>query len=194
MTEMRATAAVDVQPGLGVARRIVHKLLSGIQVGRLTLIDGAQRHVFGGVPGELDATIVVNRDSAYSRVLRSGVNGAGEAFFEGDWDTPDLTKVVRLFVANRNTMRSMDSGLARAGRFAHRLWHWARRNTVKGSKRNICAHYDISNAFFETILDETMMYSSALFRDEADSLATAQYNKLARLCELLDLQPGERVL
>ncbi|MEM9603094.1 MAG: cyclopropane-fatty-acyl-phospholipid synthase family protein [Pseudomonadota bacterium] len=194
MTEMRATAAVEMQPRLNLARRLVLKLLGEIRVGRLTLIDGPQRHVFGGTLDGPSATIEVNREAAYTRVLRSGVTGAGEAFFEGDWDTPDLTAVVRLFVLNRNTMRTMNGGLARTGRVLHRLWHWARRNSVAGSKRNISAHYDISNAFFETILDESMMYSSALFQTDSDSLAQAQQNKLARLCELLDLQPGDHVL
>ncbi|MEM7376678.1 MAG: cyclopropane-fatty-acyl-phospholipid synthase family protein [Pseudomonadota bacterium] len=194
MTEMRATAAVDIQPRFSLARRVVLKLLGEIRVGRLTLIDGPQQQVFGGSQDGPSATIVVNRDVAYTRVLRSGVTGAGEAFFEGDWDTPDLTAVVRLFVLNRKTMQTMNGGLARAGRVLHRLWHWARRNSVAGSKRNISAHYDISNAFFETILDESMMYSSALFHSDSDSLAQAQQNKLARLCELLDLQPGDHVL
>ncbi len=194
MTEMRATAAMEIRPRLRLARRVVLKLLGEIRHGSLTLVDGDQRHVFGNPEDELAATIVLNDEMAYTRVLRSGVNGAGEAFFEGDWDTPDLTDVVRLFVVNRDTMRSMDSGLARAGRLAHRLWHWARSNSVKGAKRNISAHYDLSNAFFETVLDDSMMYSSAVFNDPADSLETAQQNKLARLCELLDLKPGEQVL
>ncbi len=194
MTEMRVTADMDVRPRLQLARRVVLKLLSGIKRGCLTLVDGDQTLVFGDPSHSLHATIALNRDMAFTRVFRSGVNGAGEAFFEGDWDTPDLTNVVRLFVINRDTMNSMDGGLARAGRLVHRLWHWARRNTLEGSRRNISAHYDLSNEFFETILDESMMYSSALFLHPEESLATAQQNKLARLCELLDLKPGERVL
>lgn len=194
MTEMRVTAEVDLQPRLTFSRRVLHRLLRHIRVGCLTLIDGSQQHVFGDPNHPLSAKISVRNESVYPRVLRSGVVGAGEAFFEGDWDTPDLTAVVRLFVVNRDTMRTMNRGVARLGRLIHRVWHWTRRNTVEGSRRNISAHYDIGNAFYETILDESMMYSSGLFLSDSDSLARAQQNKLARLCELLDLQPGDHVL
>jgi cyclopropane-fatty-acyl-phospholipid synthase len=75
-----------------------------------------------------------------------------------------------------------------------RWLHAARRNTRTGSRRNIAAHYDLGNEFFELFLDEGMMYSSAMFASPSDTLEQASERKLRRICEKLDLQPGDHLL
>ena len=72
--------------------------------------------------------------------------------------------------------------------------HRLRPNTISGSRRNIAAHYDLSNDFFRQFLDREMLYSCAVFERETDSLESAQKNKLDRICRKLDLSPGDRVL
>ncbi|WP_185022371.1 SAM-dependent methyltransferase, partial [Pseudomonas frederiksbergensis] len=75
-----------------------------------------------------------------------------------------------------------------------RWLHWLNRNSRRGSRRNIIAHYDLGNALFERLLDPTMMYSAALFESPEQSLEEAQLNKLARICRKLDLRPGDHLL
>ena len=77
---------------------------------------------------------------------------------------------------------------------ALRLWHTLRRNTRDGSRRNIAAHYDLGNEFFELFLDPSLMYSSAIYLNESESLETAQQRRLQRICQKLDLQPGQRLV
>jgi cyclopropane-fatty-acyl-phospholipid synthase len=101
---------------------------------------------------------------------------------------------MRLMLQNGDALGGMERGLARLSAPLHRLAHALRRNTRAGSRRNISAHYDVGNDFFQLMLDETMMYSCALFERHDMSLAEAQAAKLDRLCRALDLRPSDHVL
>jgi cyclopropane-fatty-acyl-phospholipid synthase len=74
------------------------------------------------------------------------------------------------------------------------LAQWLLRNTKRGSRRNIEAHYDLGNDFFQLFLDETMSYSCAVFDDETTALADASREKIDRICRKLDLQPSDHLL
>ena len=123
-----------------------------------------------------------------------GSVGTAEAYMDGGWESDDLTTLVRIMVRNRDVLDGMEGGLARLATSALRLWHSRRRNTKDGSRRNIAAHYDLGNEFFELFLDESLMYSSAIFVDPNETLETAQTRRLQRICSKLDLQPGQRVV
>ena len=123
-----------------------------------------------------------------------GSVGAGESFMAGDWTADDLTALVRILLVNRGLLDALDSGWSRLAEPARRLLHAAARNTRSGSRRNIAAHYDIGNDFFELFLDPTMMYSCAVFERADMSLEQAQVAKLDRLCRKLDLKPGDHLL
>jgi len=135
----------------------------------------------------------------YRAVAANGSVGAGEAYMDGSWRCSDLVGLIRLLVRNRDLLDGMETGLARLGGLAMRGWNALRRNTRDGSRRNITAHYDLGNAFFELFLSPDLMYSSALFAGDDDtlgegSLEAASTRKLQRICEKLDLQPGDRVI
>jgi cyclopropane-fatty-acyl-phospholipid synthase len=127
-------------------------------------------------------------------VAFGGSVGAGESFMAGDWTVDDLTALVRILLVNRGVLDGLDSGWSRLAEPARRVLHAAARNTRAGSRRNIAAHYDIGNDFFELFLDPTMMYSCAVFERDDMSLEQAQIAKLDRLCRKLDLKPGDHLL
>jgi cyclopropane-fatty-acyl-phospholipid synthase len=125
-------------------------------------------------------------------LLRDGETGFIDGYLDGDWSTPDLVRLFEFFMENEAAFaaQAAPSWLS----FVHsRLQHWSRANTRRGSRRNIAAHYDLGNAFYEQWLDRGMNYSSARF-DGANSLEAAQDAKLARIVELMGLAGGERVL
>ncbi len=124
----------------------------------------------------------------------NGSIGAGEAYIHGYWRSPDLAAVTRLFVANLEVLDALEGGLARLGRPILRLLHWVNRNSRRGARRNILAHYDLGNALFERLLDPTMMYSAAMFDSLEQSLEQAQLNKLERICAKLALRPDDHLL
>lgn len=177
-----------------IARRAVIERLGLIRNGSLTLIDGKDRFRFGDPNSDLAASVTVTDPRFYADVAFGGAVGGGEAFMRGYWQTDCLTNVVRIFAQNRDTLNQMDSGLGRFARPLRRLFHRLNENSRKGSRRNISAHYDLGNEFFELWLDRRMQYSAAIFPDHDAGLDEAQRVKLERLCEKLALRPTDHLL
>jgi len=147
-----------------------------------------------GEPGGLRAELDILDPGFYRAAAAQGSVGAGEAYMDGLWRCDDLVALVQLLVINRERLDAMETGLARFGGLALRGWHALRRNTRAGSRKNIAAHYDLGNELFKLFLDESMMYSSAVFADASESLEQAQFRKLERICRKLDLQPGDHLV
>jgi len=178
---------------IGFARKAVLRTLKNLQHGTLTLICPERTYVFGEGTGLL-ASIEVHRERFFSRVLWGGDDAAGDSWVDGDWSSPDPVAVVRLAARNLSGLESGNPLLTFASRLFHLLRHRMNRNTVAGSRRNIQAHYDLSNDFFRLFLDRNMVYSSAVFAHPDDSLEDAQLEKLDRICRKLRLGPQDRVL
>ncbi|MGE5088151.1 MAG: class I SAM-dependent methyltransferase [Candidatus Levyibacteriota bacterium] len=180
----------------GLAERALRARLAQLGHGRITLVDGARRDTFGRVTPRcaLHATLLVRDRRFYAEAAFGGSVGAGESFMAGDWTVDDLTALTRILLANRDVLDGLDGGWSRLAAPARRALHAAARNTRAGSRRNIAAHYDIGNDFFELFLDPTMMYSCAVFERPEMTLEQAQVAKLDRLCRKLDLKPGDHLL
>src|SRR5690606_26194200 len=166
--------------GAGLLRRAVLRQLEKLRHGLLLIQEGDDTLHFGTPLSELRAETRVNEPAIWGLVAGNGSIGAGEAYIHGYWSTPELTAVIRIFIANLEVLDAMEGGLARLGRPLIQGLHWLNRNTRQGSRRNIAAHYDLGNDLFEQFLDSTMMYSAAMFRNEDDSVEQAQLNKLER--------------
>ncbi len=177
-----------------IPEKLFLKTLESLKQGTLELVSGGTRRVFGDGTGDLAATIVVERPDFFKKVVFHGEDGAGEAFMAGDWWSPDLVQVIRLASRNLSSISSSNRLLNAANRAVLRVRHKLRANTVKGSKRNIAEHYDLSNDFFRLFLDKSMMYSSAVYENETDTLEQAQWNKLDRICRKLELSPSDHLL
>jgi cyclopropane-fatty-acyl-phospholipid synthase len=135
---------------------------------------------------------VIERWRAIWRLMRGGGVGFAEAFMDGDWTTPDLTRFLEWALRSEQ-----DAGAFRGhigARFARRLVHRLRANTRRGSRRNIAAHYDLGNDFYSLWLDRGMSYSSGIYRSGDETLEEAQDAKLERIAELLEAGGGDRVL
>ncbi|HTT39365.1 MAG TPA: cyclopropane-fatty-acyl-phospholipid synthase family protein [Burkholderiales bacterium] len=180
----------------GVAERLLRDRLAQIEHGSVSLVDKGRRETFGRSTDRcpLQATVHVRDRRFYSEVAFGGSVGAGESFVAGDWQVDDLTALVRILLVNGGVLDGLDGGWSRLADLARRALHVLARNTRRGSRRNIAAHYDIGNDFFELFLDPTMMYSCAVFERPGMSLEQAQRAKLDRLCRKLDLQPGDHLL
>lgn len=182
--------------GPDVARRLLLRLLSGTTAGTLTLIENGEKTVVGddSNPNAPHAEVTIHDPRVFKRVLTGGTIAAGEAYIDGDWSSRNLTEVTRFFSANLETMNTMTGKQNWLLRIALKLSHFANRNTVSGSRKNISAHYDLGNDFFKLFLDPTMMYSSAVFPHEHADLEEASRHKLELLCRDLELKPGEELI
>ena len=176
------------------ARAAVHRRLAAIRGAALRVIDADADARFGEAGSDLRAGVVVRDPSFYRALWLRGALGGAEAWMDGAWEADDLTRVIRILARNRAALAGLDGGLARAARPALRLWHALRRNTRRGSRANIAAHYDLGNEFFELFLDPTLSYSCAFFERPGASLEEAQLAKLDRICAKLALGPGDHVL
>lgn len=179
-----------------LAKRLVRSRLGTLEAGKLSIVEDGTCKVFGeaSTAGELKASVEVKDVRFYSSIAFSGAVGAAEAYIHGYWTTDDLTSVVRILARNRNVLENMERGSARVSAPLRKLLHWLHRNSRSGSKRNIAAHYDLGNDFFRLWLDETMMYSSAVFERDDMTLREASIAKLDRICRKLELNPSDHVL
>jgi cyclopropane-fatty-acyl-phospholipid synthase len=187
-------SAAASDPSLDVRSRLLARLLPQLAAGRLrVLLPGGQTLDRAGVEPGPDATVILHRWRALRRLATGGDVGFAEAWIDGDWTSPDLTAVVRLGIRNAQGFENALRGSAFM-RLANRLRHRMRANSKKRSPRNIEAHYDLGNDFYRLWLDPAMLYSSALWDGMTESLEHAQRKKLDRICELLCLSGGEKIL
>jgi cyclopropane-fatty-acyl-phospholipid synthase len=178
--------------------------LSGLRHARLQLCDpGATVELGETSDAALPRVRLEVLDPAfYRRVAAGGSVGAAEAYMEGLWrcSVPgldaggSLVALIRLLIRNRDLLDGLESGPARLGAAALRAWHAARRNTRAGSRRNIAAHYDLGNEFFQLFLSEDLMYSSALWQGSGDTLEAASVRKLETICRRLQLRPSDHII
>ena len=112
----------------------------------------------------------------------------------GSWYCEDLVSLVRILLRNRHVLDNMEKGSAKLTKPLQKLFHRINHNSREGARRNVSAHYDVGNDFFALWLDDSMMYSSAIFETEATSLADAQQHRLNVICERLELGPEDHVI
>jgi cyclopropane-fatty-acyl-phospholipid synthase len=179
-----------------LARTLLLHQLRKLRYGRLRLIDGAIDETFGAMSeaAPFDVMIRVRNPRFYSDVVCAGSLGAGEAYIHGYWHCDNLTGLVRLMLVNRHLMTDVDSGWSRAGAPLRKAVHWLNRNDRTGSRRNIAAHYDLGNRFFELFLDESMAYSCGIFQHADTSLREASLAKFDAACSKLALKSGQHLL
>ena len=173
--------------------RVALRMAEMIRVGTLTVVlpDGrTQRVVRTAHPA---ATVVIKDARAAKRLILGGSLGLAEAYVDGLWESPSIRDVMTLAAENEAQWVQILNGRPWM-RFISRLAHRLRPNTRQGARRNIIEHYDLGNDFYAAWLDPSMAYSAALFDHPGEDLEAAQTRKMHRLCTMLGLQPGMRVL
>ncbi len=176
------------------ARTQIFKVLNQLDRGGIHVQEGSQRYFFGNHNAELQAKVEVISPEFYSRILLGGRIAAAESWVDGDWESDDLTAVLQVFARSLPVINKIErrfSWLRYPAEFAVRL---ARRNTKKGSRANIAAHYDLGNDMYRVFLDPYMQYSSAIFPSASTTLAEAQEYKMWKICEELALGPDDHLL
>jgi cyclopropane-fatty-acyl-phospholipid synthase len=188
-------AATAERPAAGpLTLRLLARLLDRLETGTLDLEwRGTRTRLTGARPGP-GAELRIERPGAVlRRVAAGGDIGFAEAYMAGDWDSPDPAALLGLLTANEAAFAGLASGSG-PSRVLTRLLHLSRRNSRRGSRRNIAYHYDLGNPFYWLWLDPSMTYSCALFEGPEDDLETAQARKYARLLDLLDAGAGQHIL
>lgn len=189
------TTVSEFTKGLPAKARIALAAAVEMPCGTLTirLPDGRAAKVGGNGPGP-DAHLVLNNWKLPQRAFSGGTIGVAESYMDGDWESPDVTTFLELFLVNQETGEDLAGGSSWLLNAIQRLRHWLNDNTRRGSKRNITAHYDLGNAFYKEWLDPSMTYSSALYSTGANDLESAQAAKYRALAADTGITAGDRVL
>jgi cyclopropane-fatty-acyl-phospholipid synthase len=176
-----------------LAEIFLRRILLGLECGQLAIDTPAgERLVFNGHRSDQQARLKIHRWRSLWRLMSSGDIGFGDAYVAGEWSSPNLVNLLKLACNNSSMEEPLTS--VPAPRSWRRLRHALNRNTRSGSRRNIAAHYDLGNAFYQEWLDQGMTYSAGLFSSMGQTLEQAQDAKLDRVLNLLDLTGGEKVL
>lgn len=175
------------------ARRLVLDTLVRFPLGQLTLQEPNGNHIVLG-RGQPKAALTINDWRTYRMMMTGGSLGAAEAFMEGLWDSDDMISLVRYFATNVEPMQALEGLASKLARPLLSMLHIINRNSVSGSRRNIAAHYDLGNDFFNLFLDKQMMYSSAIYPRADASLDEAAEHKLDIVCRKLQLGPQHHLL
>jgi cyclopropane-fatty-acyl-phospholipid synthase len=173
---------------------VLKRLLKTAPIGSLTVtLPSRVTLVHKGARAGPEATLNIRRWRTLWRMMLGGSLGLARAYIDDDCRSPDVRALLDFGMQNEEFFVESAAGAQRS-RFLARIRHLRRTNTRQGSRRNTAAHYDLGNAFYKLWLDQNMNYSSGLFTTEQQTLEQAQHAKLARIVELLDVEPGQRIL
>lgn len=190
--------AISTRPRWGERwlRQAVFRRLEKLERGCVVVADADGAREFGRADPDypLRATVTIHDPSAYRRLALRGSIGVGEGYMAGEWSCDDLPTLVRIFVLNQDALLGLEKGLARLITPLFRLLYARRDNDRHGSRANIAAHYDLGNEFYRLFLDDTLMYSSAVFPTPDAPLRDASVAKIDRICRKLELKPDDHLL
>ena len=182
-----------IQSAPMAARRVL-QLLEKMEHGTLTVQFPDRSSKVYGNGAMPHAAISLRNWNVFLASMKSGDIGFAETYIAGDWTTPALSDLLRVMIQNRRVVEDLIYG-SWWGRMIYRVKHLLNRNHKANSRKNIHAHYDLGNAFYELWLDGTMNYSSALFEgDFSRSMQAAQNAKVRRALQATDVTAGSRVL
>lgn len=178
------------------ARNILFSVMKRLKRGRILIQDGDMRLAFGQPTdgASLTARVTVLHPGFYNRILFGGSVGAGEAYMRGLWRTDNLTVLIRIILINQAVFEGLDRRWTKLFAPAYQVFHSLRRDTKRGSRANISAHYDLGNDFYRFFLDETLTYSCGLFEGGSSTMKAASLAKYDRICRKLALKATDHVL
>ncbi len=192
--------AVRIASRSGFYEKLILNMFAKMQLGTLNLfLPSGESIVFGNGQGNITAHIEIKNNSFFKRCVLFGDIGFGEAYVEGDWDTDNITNVIKWFLLNIENAPSISGSKTKSLglnilKLFNKIRHSKNNNSINGSRKNISEHYDLNNDFFALFLDSTMTYSSAYFKEENMTLEQAQLAKYERLCKQLRLKESDHVL
>lgn len=195
---MSSTIAISAKKGF--YEKAVLNMLSKMQLGTLNLtLPSGEQITLGNGEGGIVANAEIKNPYFFKRCVLYGDIGFGEAYVDGDWDTDNITNVIKWFLLNVDNAPTISGSSSKSFvlnvlKIFNNIYHSKRENTLTGSKKNISEHYDLNNDFFASFLDSTMTYSGAYFNKEGITLQEAQLAKYDRLCKEMNLKPGDHVL
>ena len=184
----------------GFYEKVILNLLSKMDMGSLSItMPSGEIIKLGNGEGNVIANIEIKDYTFFKRCVLFGDIGFGEAYIHGQWDTDNITNVIKWFIINIEKAPTISGSdiqnlTLNILKIFNRIYHFKRSNSLNGSRKNISEHYDLNNDFFALFLDPTLTYSCAYFKEEGINLENAQIAKYDRLCKQLNLKSTDHIL
>ncbi len=177
------------------AMRFLLSVAKKIEVGSITIefSQTGEEHTYFGTEYGPHGHITIHDNGVAKRLIFGGMLGFNESYDDGQWDSPDLDRFFQVILLNEEAIDNPLLG-SKWYRILNFILHRLRPNSKRGSRKNISAHYDLGNDFYEKWLDPSMTYSSAIYDQDTENLEQAQQNKYKKLAEKMDLKPEHTVL
>ena len=172
----------------------LQKKFKNLKTGHISVNDGDETFTFGDSSSDEKVSVDIHSQEFYVMTGSGGALGIAEAYVAGYWSSDDVVKLFQIIIRNRDILLSLEKGFAKLVKPINKMIHRGRQNTLKGSKENILAHYDLSNDFYKLWLDPSMTYSCAFFNNDSVTLEEASIEKLDRICRKLNLSEDDSVL
>ena len=195
----RAERIASVRPN-SLFVKIVLGILQKMSKGTLNVVfPWGEELTFGNGDNTMSANIKITDERFFKKVVLYGDIGFGEAYVDGYWETDSITNVISWMILNVENNPAISGGSRRFSpisllKYVNKIYHRMNLNSKKGSRKNISSHYDLNNDFFRLWLDESMTYSSAIFKSEQTTLLEGQIEKYDRICRELKIKPSDHVL
>ena len=193
------STAITVAKKRSFYEKLLIGLFSKMECGYLLLTMPEGDQLEFGAGDEVRASLKIKNTAFFKRAFLFGDIGFAESYMEGDWETDSISNLIKWFIINIDNAPGVSGNATKITalnlfRFVNKIGHSKKINSIRGSKKNISEHYDLSNNFFALFLDPTMTYSSGYFKEKGMTLEEAQLAKFDRLCKQLNLKPNDHVL
>ena len=170
------------------------EMMSNIRKGSVTIVTPEEKFLkYTGIEEGEHVSIRINEWKFCEDIFMKGDIGLGESYISGYWDCGNINNLIKFGIENYNELERVIKGSLLKILF-FRIKHFLNRNSRKGSLKNVHAHYDIGNEFYQLWLDSSMTYSSAIFSSTDEELLSAQENKYERILKKLKLKNGDHIL
>ena len=170
------------------------EMMSNIRKGSVTIVTPEEKYLkYTGIEEGEHVSIRINEWKFCEDIFMKGDIGLGESYISGYWDCGNINNLIKFGIENYNELERVIKGSLLKILF-FRIKHFLNRNSRKGSLKNVHAHYDIGNEFYQLWLDSSMTYSSAIFNSTDEELLSAQENKYERILKNLKLKNGDHIL
>ena len=176
-----------------VIDRYIRQVCAKIVYGTLHLNVKGKKYHFQGIQEGPTVNLTIHKLSMLWDLYFRGSVGLGEAYIKQKFEADDLSKFLEFGAMNEKAFGG-EMGGSPLYRYLSRSYAQKTENSVTQSKKNIHAHYDLGNKFYEEWLDDTLTYSSGYFKSGQETLSQAQENKFASLIKGNEPQPGDRIL
>ena len=175
-------------------QKLLFEVLKQAKIGSFTIKYNGQAHHFGDQNASLKAVADIHHAIVFKNMITKGSIGVAEDYVANLWSSPDLTAVIRFFVVNQDTLDAVEKKFGSIMKLGYIFKKFKNKNSETQAKKNILAHYDLGNHLYRRFLDESMQYSSAIYPEAHSDLSSAQQNKMATICERLQLNASDKVI